>query len=117
MKPIDIRSMKPWRAVALAAVAAMAAALTHVAGMPTFDDAVLSVGADMQLPLERIASDAPDASAPAESAAYRPAARAAAAHAAQLTGSSDALPSRATHRASHPAPADRPAAGASKNWI
>jgi hypothetical protein len=96
MKPIDIRSMKPWRAVALAAVAAVAAALTHVAGLPTFDDAVLSVGADMQLPLERIASDAPDASAPAESAAYRPAARAAATHAAQLTGSSDALP-RARH--------------------
>jgi hypothetical protein len=117
MKPIDIRSMKPWRTVALAALAAMAAALTHVAGLPTFDDAVLSVGADMQLPLERIASDAPDASVPAESAAYRPAARAAAAHAAQLTGSSDALPPRATHRASNSAPADRPAAGASKNWI
>lgn len=114
MKPIAVRSVKPFRLIALAAVTA---GVTHVVGLPAFVDAVMSVGADMQLPLERIASDAPDASAPAESAAYRPAARAAATHATQLTGSSDALPPRATHRASHSAPADRPAAGASKNWI
>ncbi|WP_258366666.1 hypothetical protein [Burkholderia vietnamiensis] len=37
MKPIDIRSMKPLRAVALAAVAAMAAAPTRVAGLPPFE--------------------------------------------------------------------------------
>lgn len=118
MKPIAVRHVKTFRLIALAA---LAAGVTHVVGLPAFASAVLSVGADMQLPLERLASDVPDAPQPATA---EQAARAARRHetpgaptrAAQLTGSKDALRPRAARRASSLAPGYRQSVSDSKYW-
>ncbi|WP_114812291.1 hypothetical protein [Paraburkholderia kururiensis] len=113
MKPIAMGSIKPLRLVALAAVAA---AVTHVVGLPTFTDAVLSVGTDMQLPLERMASDAPDAPEPARQAVRRHETPAPPTSTAQLTGSREVLRPRAAHRAPGSAPGYRQSITDSKYW-
>lgn len=118
MKPIAVKSVKPFRLIALAAVTA---GVTHVVGLPAFVDAVMSVGADMQLPLERMASDAPDAletlNAPqAAHAARRQGTPASAANATQLTDSKNPLRPRAAPRPFGLAPGYRQSIADSKHW-
>jgi len=113
MKPIALRSVKPLRLVALTVVAA---AVTHVIGLPAFIDAIRGVGTDMQMPLERMATDAPDASEPSTRGAPRVETPAPATSATQLTSSKDALRPRAAHRTSPLAPGYRHSVSDSKYW-
>ncbi|WP_027210787.1 hypothetical protein [Burkholderia sp. WSM2232] len=113
MKPNALRSVKPLRLVALAAVAAT---VTHVVGLPAFADAVRCVGTDMQMPLERMATDAPDAPESSRRGARRHEPSAPATNAAGLSGWKDALRPRAAHRALGIAPGYRQSVSDSKYW-